>query len=798
MKISTRWLKEYFPSNVKPEELARRLTLGAAEVESVTPVAEHLHHVKVGEVLSVSDHPDADQLHVVKVGLGGKTPTAIVCGASNVREGQKVAVALPGTTLPSEEGNWTIEARTIRGVVSHGMICSEKELGLGLDHDGILELTPKAKIGATLAEVLGLNDTILEIENKSITHRGDLWSHIGIARECGVLFGKPISVPVPPSVHGAHHRRLVVEVGDAAACPRYLGVLMDHIKMGPSPRWMQDRLTGVGIRPINVVVDITNYVMMEWGQPLHAFDAQRCDASEKGAKKVVVRRAKRGEQLTTLDGVKRKTDPTMLVIADEHHPIAFAGVMGGEHSAIHEKTSSLILEAAFFDPITIRQSAQQLGLRTEASQRFEKKLSPVVTEYAFRRAVALLTGLAGGRVASEVVDVTTKPLKKQMAQPASLRMNTETFEQQLGFSLSKSRIVSILRALEFEVKDGSSSSLTVTPPHFRPDVRLSEDVIEEVARVIGYENIEPKPLLGLLEPVRRSSEHEIEKRVSEVLVGAGFNEIYSYSFYGEDVLKKSGFKKSDHFELTNALSQDLKYLRTHMAPKMLAALKFNQKRFSQQWLFENGRVYCGEEASRIAGVMMGVADPFLRLKGAIEQCFRHLDVSWEEKVVTKSEASEQDASLFDAQTILSCWAQGEEIGRMAMLHNDTRQRFGLKSDVAYAELHTQALARVWKPAYRIAGIPIFPSVLLDIAIVVPAEVRWQEVEAVIRKHATSLRRLELFDVFIGPQIGEGKKSLAIHLEFNHPKKTFDQKEADVIQQKIITSLKRRFGAVLRS
>ena len=581
MKVSINWLKDYVDVIIPAADLAHKLTMSGNEVERMEVIGAAWDKVVVGHVVALEPHPDADRLRLATVELGGEQMT-VVCGAPNVQVNDKIAFARVGAKLIDGHSGEAMELRPakIRGVVSSGMVCSEMELGMSGNHNEIIVLSPDAPVGMPLAEYMG--DTVLDI---TVTpNRADCLSILGIARETAALTGKTMTMPeVKYTEDGEPIDKLVsVAIADPDLCYRYCASLITGVKIGPSPEWMQRRLLASGMRPISNIVDITNYVMLEYGQPLHAFDYERLPGG-----KVIVRRGK-GEKLTTIDDVDRKITPHMLAIADEKNPIALAGVMGGEASEVNEKTTTILLESANFNSENIRRTAQAMKMRSEASLRFEKGLSPELAFYAVRRATQLIVELTGGVAAKGIVDVYPAVVKY-----APISLTGDRVRQVLGTDIDQDEMVGVLETLGFECERKSTVELLVSVPYWRTDVSLPVDLIEEIARITGYDQI---PTTLLSSEIPQNEPHPMlafKDKVRDILVGCGMQEIITYPLVSRETLDK--ISAPEPIRLLNPLSAEQEYLRTSLKPSMLMKVADNEKHEQSLGLFEIGRIYLSRE-----------------------------------------------------------------------------------------------------------------------------------------------------------------------------------------------------------
>lgn len=793
MKLSYNWLKELVDFDLSAFELAEKLTMVGLEVSAVVPWGQGLDEVVVGQVVSVKDHPQADRLSLCVVDVGSDR-LQVVCGAPNVVQGQKVPVALPGTVLP--DGRFIGRAE-FREVESQGMICSERELGLSSDTSGIMVLDPESQVGAKLTNVLNLNDFILELD--LTPNRPDCLSHVGVAREISALTGNPLRKPeVTVEEETREVESLIsVEILDPVGCPRYTARVIEGVKVGPSPLWLRLRLESVGFRSVNNVVDATNYVLMELGHPLHAFDYHRLWGN-----RIVVRRALSGEAILTLDGRERVLDGDILVITDGHRPVALAGIMGSLGSEVTEATEDLLLESAYFDPKVIRRSAKRLGLSTEASYRFERGANPEGVIEALDRVAQLITHFAGGKVARGVVDIYPRPLGR-----VKLRLRSDRVNQVLGTELSEKEIKGILESLGFQVE--RDDGLQVMVPLFRPDVTREVDVVEEVARVYGYDKIEIRTRLSGELPVFRSSREIAARGVRDILIGLGMTEVVTNGLIDPQVLKLVD-PLAKPLSIRNPLSREMSVLRPTLMPSILQVLVWNRNRGVEDLrIFELGKVFLrdGEvplavEKTMICGAIIGRRNrlgwdtgqenvDFFDLKGLLEVFFERISldnfkiISYDDYIYRKG---------FGAQIMV-----GEaQIGTLGEVNNAVLERLDLKDKVFLFELDFDALLKVSQKEKRYQPLPRFPAVGRDLAVVVSEDVFSQEVEeAIYAAGGEIVESVELFDLYRGEQVPPGKKSLAFSLRYRSRQKTLSDEEVDKVHIVIVDQLKKVFGAEVR-
>lgn len=798
MKISYSWLKNYLDLKERPEKVAEALTMGIAEVERIEELGKGLEKIVVGEVLEVKKHPNADKLSLTKVKVGSGKILQIICGAKNVAVGQKVPVARVGTVLPK---GIKIEAREIRRIKSYGMICSEVELGLGKEAEGIMVLDPRAKIGESLKKHLGYDDFVLEIDNKSLTHRSDLFCHIGIARELAAILGKKLKLPKLKKPKESRLKKLNVKVQSFADCPRYMDVVLDNVKIRPAPFWMQSYLKAVGVRPINNVVDITNFLMLEYGHPTHAFDYDKVQDQA-----FHVRKAKRGERIVTIDEIKRDLNESMIIIEDSKRIIDLAGIMGGAVSEIDEKTKSIVLEAANFDKVLIRKTAQKLGLRTEAVIRYEKGLSSDLTRQVLWRGVELLEKYAGAKVASKIYD-----LKRKLPREKKIKFDLDYLNKLSGADIPRQRAIKILKSLEFKISSGKDI-LDVAVPLFRTDVNLPEDLVEEVTRLYGYGKIRPLPLVSSLYPVLEKKDLFWAKKVNCHLANWGFYEAYNYSFYGERLLAKCKLSKSGHVELKNPLSPDLSLLRVSLLPRLLENLEKNSRRHNQIKLFEIGHIFmpgcassarheaslAGCESKMLTAVICGAGkDAFYQAKGTVELLFKKLNIPCQFEIL-KKQASEYWNPYKDGRS-LRIQSEGKYLGTISEVDGEVLENFDLsKKHIAFFDLFFEEIAKLAGRPQKFQSLPKYPASTLDLAFVLDKKIQAAEIQKTILEAGKPLlANLELFDVYEGKPLLFSEKNLAFHLIYQAEDRTLKDEEVKTVQEKIVRVLEKKFGAKVR-
>jgi phenylalanyl-tRNA synthetase beta chain len=788
MRVPYNWLKEYIDCPLAPRELAERLTSAGIEVESVEPFRPHLPRVVAARVCAVKAHLGSSKLSLVTVDPGGGRIN-VVCGAPNVAPGQMVPLALPGAVLP---GNSRIETALICGEQSQGMICSPRELGLdfGLSaEEGILVLDPAAAAGTLISDLLEFSDSILSLH--LTPNRADCLSLLGVAYEVAALTGTLIKLPPLDLIEGEEsvHYSARVSVADQRLCPRYTARVIRDLQVAPSPLWMQIRLLKAGIRPINNIVDITNYVMWEYGQPLHAFDYDLLAGSE-----IVVRRAAPGETLVTLDGLNRSLDGEVLVIADQSGPIGLAGVMGGESTGISPVTRAVLLEAARFTPLSIRRTARRYNLPSEASQRFERGINPEATLQACNRAARLMAETAGGRVLKGAVDIDPSPPPLQRITVRPHRIN-----ELLGVKIGADDLTGFLERLSLRVEKGFGGALELTIPARRADLLLEEDVAEEVARLFGYDQIPVTLPRGELIANRETLQQRVQAATRQTLIACGFFELITLSFINPAHLESLRLGSEDcrrlAITLKNPLSEGLSIMRTTLLPGLLQAVQhnFNYQEMNQL-LFEIGQVYLPRnlplselplEPYRLAIAITGMApDPnwmfpplpadFFLLKGALEALSTRLRIKGLEFA-----ACEQPFTHPTRSAVIKI---GEaEIGFIGQLHPEVAEFWDLCQEVTLCELDLDALSDAADLDPQVAPLSRYPAMQRDIAVVVSREIPAVQIERRIRQAGGALLdRVMLFDLYEGQQVPPGMRSLTYRLIFRRSGGTLTDDEVQAV------------------
>jgi len=804
MKVSLKWLRDYVDIKLDPKELAERLTMSGLEVKGKQTIGGTWDNVLIGEVVALNPHPNADRLTLATVDLGTEQ-VIVVCGAPNISLGQRVPFARIGARLidTHTEEAILLKPAKIRGVVSEGMVCSEKELGISDSHEGILVLSPEAPIGAPLGAYLG--DVIFDLD--VTPNRPDCLSVIGIAREIAALTGEPFRLsPV-------HYEELEdsidsfasVDIAEPDLCPRYCASLITGIKIAPSPSWLQQRLNSCGMRPINNVVDVTNYVMLEYGQPLHAFDYHKLKGRQ-----IIVRRAGNGETITTIDGSERTLNPDILVIADKEEAVAVAGVMGGLASEVTDRTDTILLESANFNQAAIRRGCSHLQVQSEASIRFDKGLNSELPLLPLKRATQLLLELAGGKAAKGIIDV--YPGKSE---PKPILLTARDAERLSGLKVSINGILKVLKPLGFECQEtNSGSQISMSVPYWRSDVKCSADLVEEIVRIIGYEKI-PITRLGSPLPQQKSKlspsaqQSNLKEKLRNMLAGLGFQEILTYSLVSLEKLQRLSPKlelKTSPLKVANPMTREQEFLRTSLRAGLLATLSHNQK-FEQAGvrLFEIGKVFLPrgkdlpEEKEMLCAVLSGsMAElswqvdkeslDFFDAKGAVENLLNQLGL--------KASFDIGDDEILFSGRGANIIVEDDKVGIVGDVHPRVAQAFELSNTICLIEIDVEKLLTKVTGIKEYQSIPRFPSVTRDLALVIDEQVSYGRVEEIIQSFPL-VTKVALFDLYRGEQIAEGKKSFAIRIIYQSPSHTLTDEEVDQTQEQMLARLHQELGAALR-
>jgi phenylalanyl-tRNA synthetase beta chain len=803
MKVPISWLKDYVDVTLPVKELAQKLTLAGFEVAEIITTGGSWDNIIIAQITAINPHPNADRLRLATVDTGAG-PETVVCGAPNLNIGDKIAFASAGARLINSHNGQAEELKPakIRGVESKGMICSEKELGISESHEGILVLAANAPIGRPLAEHLG--DIVLGID--LTPNRPDCLSVIGITRETAALTGQKIHIPEISYEDTGNpiDKQISIEIADEELCPRYCASLITGVKIGESPAWLQERLIACGARPINNVVDITNYVMLEYGQPLHSFDYDRLKN-----KQIIVRRAKEGEKFYTLDTNERQLTGDMLVIGDGERTVAIAGVMGGLNSEVSESTTSILLEAASFKATSIHYTSRHLGLISEASMRFERGISAGLTIPALKHATQLIAELGGGKIAQGIIDV--YPGKKA---PRPITLTPDEVKRIVGLEYSLEQIVSTLESLGFACR-ADGNQVSVTAPYWRSDIKYDVDLIEEVARIVGYDKI-PTTLLAEAIPQQNPEPVPVlRKQIRQSLAGCGFQEIMTYTLTGLEMLGKLTPDQRPPepmpLHIANPMTADQEYLRPVLRANVLTALAANRRhedggiRF-----FELGKVYIPKENDLpsepeiLCGIMNGpraekswLGDSgqldFYDVKGLIEGLFSHLNIAI-------SFETSDDAGLHptrQAAVVVNANGQKLNLGVIGEMHPKVAAAFEVEGTVCIFEINVTALLPCFKGHGMYQPVPRFPGIIRDIALVVDAGTSHGQILDIIKVFSL-ISDVKLFDVYSGKQVAEGKKSLAYRLVYQSPTHTLVDDEVNKVQEQLLGRLAKELGATLRT
>lgn len=808
MTISYKWLSEYLGQTVDPERLGRILTSIGLEVESMTRFEEvkgGLKGLVTGEVLSTEKHPNADKLTLTKVDIGGPEPLQIVCGAPNVAAGQKVIVAPVGATIYPMSGDpLTMKIAKIRSVESYGMICAEDEVGLGDSHAGILVLPADTRVGIPVSDLFQPYDDII-YEIGLTPNRMDAMSHWGVARDVCAYLSHHDKTDLKPRIPPSHSIKaegqllpVSVSIENEKACPRYSGISLSGVTIAESPKWLQQRLKSIGLRPINNIVDITNFIQHETGQPLHAFDADNIRGG-----KVIVKNLPEGTKFVTLDEKERILSSEDLMICDAEGPMCIAGVFGGLHSGVTSETKNIFLESAFFEPVSTRKTSFRHGLRTDAASRFEKGTDISATVNVLKRAAQLIKEIAGGSIAADIVDIYPDPLEKK-----EVSVKWHYIKKLSGKNYHPDAVTNILNSLGFEVLKDSVDELRISVPFHKPDISLPADIVEEILRIDGLDNIEIPDAITLTPSVEENHGKEVyREKLSGMLVGLGFDEILTNSITNAAYFSEE--EKAGMVTMLNSLSAELNILRSSLFETALEVVAHNlNHKNSSLRLFEFGKGYAktGEseyrESEQFCVVTTGnrqednwqgkaVQTDLYYLKGVLNSIFRLMgikEIRIEELEVARLE-----------QHLVYKTENGNIIGGIGMAKRSFLQQFGIKQPVYFAALDWEKLLTIATTQRMvIQALSKFPAVQRDLAMVVGKELKWQQVESAVQQmKLKKLQGLRLFDVFESVKLGEGRKSIAVNFTFQDTEKTLTDKEIDGWMQSIMKTLEKECQAEIR-
>ena len=776
-------------SDVTPEAIADRLTMSTAEIEGIEYLNDYFKTIYTARLISVEPHPDADKLTLCFADTGNEK-IQVVCGAPNHKAGDIVAFATVGTKFSED---FIIKKTKIRGVESSGMLCSLRELGLSDDHSGIHIFPDNTPIGKPLSEMfMDWVDVRLNIDNKSITHRPDLWGHIGFAREIAALMGKEFKKPVDNSILSGikSSDNLKVSIKNTEAASRYTALVVNNIKIAESPDWLKSAVTALGMRPINNIVDITNYVMAEIGEPMHAFDRKKLKGEE-----IIVRLATKGEKITTLDGRPHDLTTEDIVIADAGGPIALAGVMGGGNSEVEDSTTEIVLEAATFNPVNIRKTAQRFDSRTEAAMRFEKTLSPEITVDAIARCYELIKEIIpGSEAVTGVVDDYPVPVKR-----AEIDITSEYIRRKIGQNISDSDILKTLTALHYEVKN-DSGNLHVTAPHFRStkDISMKDDIVEEVGRVFGYRNIDPAPPMVECVPPVKNLFRYFERDVKNILSGSyGMTEVSGYSFTNEDTLNALKINEDKELRLRNPLSIELDRLRRSLIPNMMNFIKYNQRFYDNFDIFELGRVYLKDDRKS-----SDLVSENFRTAGTVFMKRPETPVFFEAKAIAMGlldKLKVKNYKLIPATDSLPPYAHpgrsmkveigGKDAGLIFEVHPETAQVFEFTGKAAIFDLDLNIIFNEEKNPVKFSELQKYPEVPFEISVVTDKKTYSDTILNIVRKSDKNrIVEAKVVSVYEGAQLPEDKKSVSIKTVFASKDKTLEPAEIEDLQKKVISAL----------
>ena len=810
MKISYSWLKEFLKINLEVEKVAEVLTdlgLEVEGIETIESIRGSLKGIVVGEVLTCIQHPNADRLKITEVDLGNGTPVQIVCGAPNVAVGQKVPVATIGTKLFSEDGeSFIIKKGKIRGESSFGMICAEDELGLGNNHDGILVLDTDVKNGTPAAQLFDVKtDYVFEI---GLTpNRADAMSHLGVARDlnAGLLQQEEIKKGlITPPVSNFHvderTYKMKVEVADAKLVPRYAGIVITDLKVADSPNWLKDRLKAIGLKPINNIVDITNYILHGFGQPLHAFDADKING-----KKVIVRNLPGGTKFTTLDGVERELHKNDIMICDgDNNPICIGGVFGGENSGVTENTKTIFLESAYFNPIYIRKTAKRHALNTDASFRFERGIDPELVVFALKRAAILISEIAKGKVVSDIIDIYPNKIED-----FQVHLSYDRVHKLIGEEIPAETLKNILASLDIKINNHTSSGLGLTIPSYRVDVTREADIVEEILRVYGYNNISiPKKLITSIENTKNGGIEKIENIIANFLVNQGFYETMANSLTKAEYSMTSDILiEEQNVKMLNALSSDLSVMRQSMLFGNLESVAYNINRKNNNLkFFEFGSTYHNsgdgyKEPKHLSLIVTGnlhktnwntltQSSDFFYLNGIIKSLLERLGIISLRSKSLQNDLFAEGVSLQSGKLILA------EIG---LVSDKILSSFGIKQEVLFADIHLDnVLKKIGKKDVIVKTLPKYPEVKRDLALLIDKKIKFIELyQAAFQTETKLLKEVDLFDVYTGNKLPQDKKSYALSFVLQDENKTLNDKQIDEIMNKLQQSFIKQFNAELR-
>lgn len=808
MKISYKWLKEYINTDLEIDKISEILTDTGLEVEGIEEVESikgGLKGVVIGEVLTCETHPNADRLKKTTISIGADEPLNIVCGAPNVAQGQKVLIATVGTTIYSDEGNFDIKKSKIRGELSQGMICAEDELNLGNSHDGILVLDATAIVGTPAAEYFNIqSDFVFEI---GLTpNRTDAMCHYGVARDLRAAllrYGHKDVKLALPSVDDfkvqSNTLDIDIEVKDFDACPRYSGVSLSNVSVSESPAWLKNRLTAIGLSPINNIVDVTNFVLHETGHPLHGFDADKIEGN-----KIIVQKLKETTPFITLDDKERKIDPNDLMICDAKNPLVIAGTMGGKNSGVSNSTKNIFLESAYFNSVSVRKTAKRHALNTDSSFRYERGVDPDVGIYALKRAALLIQELAGGEISMDIKDLYPNPMA-----PFEVNLNLNRMTKLIGQEIESEIVIEILDSLDIKVLSQTNDDLQLSVPRYRADVQREADIIEEVLRIYGFNAIHFGSKMNIsVAPTDSKGEAKYREHVSTLLTGKGFSEIMNNSLTKGHFYQNFGFNSEDSIEMLNPLSQDLGVMRQSLLFGGLEVAAYNSNRQrSNLRFYEFGKTYRKSdgnysESSRLGIWITGDTRPlnwkntaeksdFYVLKAEVQSVLNHLGLSeLKEEELENSEIYENGLQLL---------LNNKAVITLGKIKPSLSEKLDLKQEIYFADFDWKYLsAKAKKIKVQFSNLPKHPEVRRDLALLVNQDVNYNTIKEIAsRAERKILKEINLFDVYEGKNLPAGKKSYALSFIMRDDEKTLNDKQVDKVMQKILNSLKNQVEVELR-
>jgi phenylalanyl-tRNA synthetase beta chain len=792
MLISLDWLKEYVDINEDVMELENALTMIGQEVEAIEEQGQHLDNVVVGQIVEYGKHPDADKLTLLKVNVGEENPLQIICGAPNHKLGDKVIVARIGAILP---GDFKIKKAKVRGVESEGMLCSEVELGIGTEAEGISILSEDAPIGQDIRTYLGLDDVIFELE---ITpNRPDCLSHIGIAREVAAYYDRKVKYPTADIRTITGSAGINVDIEDEARCKRYTTRILKNVKVGESPEWLKRRLKAIGLRPINNIVDVTNYIMFEYNQPMHAFDNNKLEGA-----KIVVREAAKGEKITTLDGEERELNSGELVIADTEKAIAIAGIMGGENSEVDENTTEILLEVAYFTPENIRKTAKNLGLSSDSSYRFERGIDVDNTLVVLERASSLIQSITDCDIVADYVDAYIDPYT-----PREVSLDMEKLNRFVGKEIELDTVGQILNGLNMQIKTMGDNKILVTPPSYRNDITRSADLYEEIIRMYGFENIEDKMPIENIKAGTVDEEFETTDISKKHLRDMGLQEVINYSFIPRGILKKLKVEAKT-IDIKNPINEDMVTLRPTLMYGLLSNIRDNFNRnITDLKIFEVSRTFTKAEVLADEVVKVGIAlagreerdlwdakpeaYDFYDLKGYVEGFLTDMGM-------TRYQLKRTENKSYHPGRAVDIFIGRDYIGSFGEVHPDVAEVMGISKERVYlAELELAKIVKYGKTKIKYEKIVKYPAVNRDLAILMDRETLVGDMIGDIKKSSKLIESVSLFDIYVGDKVEADKKSVAINILMRKATGTLEENEVTATVEKILGLIKKKYKGEIR-